>query len=87
MWGGGAPLSTTSCHSRSVPDGAVQTVSPRTSAPGSILVYGTITDNPGIGNKLSFATDHVEQDSLASIVASLERLETHYPVVGSANDA
>jgi hypothetical protein len=49
---------------------------------GHIRCDGTVTDQPGIGNRLTFSLD-LDQSYLPQLIADLDELTTNFPVVGA----
>ena len=48
---------------------------------GHIKCNAVVVDDPGIGNRLSFAL-HLDQTFLPPIIASLDAFATEYPLIG-----
>jgi hypothetical protein len=53
---------------------------------GQLTVTGTVTDEPGIGNELTFEIADLDQTDIPAIVQSLSEIEAAFPLVGSAAD-
>ena len=50
---------------------------------GQLDVEGDVTDSPGIGNRLTFAIDGLDQTYLPPAIAALREIESRYPVIGA----
>ena len=48
---------------------------------GHVEVLGTLVDQPGVGNKLTFSLQ-TDQSFLPELIASLRKVESSYPVMG-----
>jgi len=49
---------------------------------GSLLVDGTLRDDPGNGNVLSFTVADLDQTDIPAIVDALLAIDEAYPVLG-----
>jgi hypothetical protein len=50
---------------------------------GALTVSGVANDQPGIGNRLTFQLDGLDQSHLPELIASLLNVEEAFPVIGS----
>ena len=49
---------------------------------GSLAVTGELDDNPGIGNRLTFAITGRDQTDIPAMLAALSAIERAYPLLG-----
>ncbi|WP_262287197.1 hypothetical protein [Micromonospora sp. MA102] len=49
---------------------------------GSLAVTGELDDNPGIGNRLTFAITGIDQTDIPAMLAALSAIERAYPLLG-----
>jgi hypothetical protein len=58
------------------------TLSVKCEASGTLSVTGIADDRPGIGNRLHFMVDGMDQSFLSAIIEQLRDIESSYPVRG-----
>jgi len=49
---------------------------------GSLAVTGELDDNPGIGNRLTFAITGLDQTDIPAMLTALSAIERTYPLLG-----
>lgn len=49
---------------------------------GSLAVTGELDDDPGIGNRLTFAITGLDQTDIPAMLAALSAIERAYPLLG-----
>jgi hypothetical protein len=49
---------------------------------GTLDILGEVTDQPGVGNRLSFELHGFDQTHMSSWVAQLAAVESRFPVIG-----
>jgi hypothetical protein len=54
---------------------------------GQVTVAGTSTDQPGMGNRLTFEVNDLDQADLPGIIQALSGIGEAFPVLGSPPDA
>jgi hypothetical protein len=58
------------------------TLSIKSNPKGALDVSGEVTDQPGVGNRLSFELQGFDQTHLSSWLSQLCAIELRFPVVG-----
>lgn len=49
---------------------------------GSLLIFGTIADDPGMWNTLHFVIEGLDQTDIPPLVDALTALEKSFPILG-----
>jgi hypothetical protein len=49
---------------------------------GSLCVTGELVDDPGVGNRLTFAISDLDQTDIPAMLTALSAIERAYPLLG-----